>query len=204
MAEFDRQYPTAARSRAGAGVETLDQGLRAFMLGIYNNMAIGLALTGARRLRRLSAWRHVATTAVGAGALRQPAEVGDHAGAARLRVRPFGDGAPDAAGDGAARVPRLRGGDGPFDVVHLPRLHRAEHRADVLHHGRLVRRAEPLGLHDEAGHLRLGLVPVHGRDRHHHRDDREHLPRLAGAPVRDLGDRRADLRRASPPTTRSG
>jgi FtsH-binding integral membrane protein len=46
MAEFDRQY-TAARSRAGAGVETLDQGLRAFMLGIYNNMAIGLALTGA-------------------------------------------------------------------------------------------------------------------------------------------------------------
>jgi FtsH-binding integral membrane protein len=46
MAEFDRQY-AAARSRAGAGVETLDLGLRAFMLGIYNNMAIGLALTGA-------------------------------------------------------------------------------------------------------------------------------------------------------------
>jgi FtsH-binding integral membrane protein len=46
MAEFDRQY-TAARSRAGAGVETLDLGLRAFMLGIYNNMAIGLGLTGA-------------------------------------------------------------------------------------------------------------------------------------------------------------
>ncbi len=46
MAEFDRGYTPAARSRAGAGVETLDQGLRAFMLGIYNNMAIGLALTG--------------------------------------------------------------------------------------------------------------------------------------------------------------
>ena len=46
MAEFDRQYATAARGRAGAGVETLDQGLRAFMLGIYNNMAIGLAVTG--------------------------------------------------------------------------------------------------------------------------------------------------------------
>ena len=41
MAEFDRRYGAAARSRAGAGVETLDQGLRAFMLGIYNNMAIG-------------------------------------------------------------------------------------------------------------------------------------------------------------------
>jgi FtsH-binding integral membrane protein len=46
MAEFDRGYTPAARSRAGAGVGTLDQGLRAFMLGIYNNMAIGLALTG--------------------------------------------------------------------------------------------------------------------------------------------------------------
>jgi FtsH-binding integral membrane protein len=47
MAEFDQRYAPAARSRTGAGVETLDLGLRAFMLGIYNNMAIGLALTGA-------------------------------------------------------------------------------------------------------------------------------------------------------------
>jgi uncharacterized protein len=47
MADFDGRPVSAARSRAGAGVETLDQGLRAFMLGIYNNMAIGLALTGA-------------------------------------------------------------------------------------------------------------------------------------------------------------
>ena len=69
MAEFDRQYTTAARGRAGAGVETLDQGLRAFMLGIYNNMAIGLAVTGAGRLRRLQPGP-CRTTAVGAGALR--------------------------------------------------------------------------------------------------------------------------------------
>ena len=55
MAEFDRRYATAARSRAGAGVETLDQGLRAFMLGIYNNMALGLAVTGAGGLRRFVA-----------------------------------------------------------------------------------------------------------------------------------------------------
>jgi FtsH-binding integral membrane protein len=46
MAEFDRRYSTAVRGGAGAGVETLDQGLRAFMLGIYNNMALGLAVTG--------------------------------------------------------------------------------------------------------------------------------------------------------------
>ena len=46
MAEFEGRYATTARSRAGAGVETLDQGLRAFMLGVYNNMALGLAVTG--------------------------------------------------------------------------------------------------------------------------------------------------------------
>ena len=46
MAEFDRRYATAVRTGAGARVEGIDQGLRAFMLGIYNNMAMGLAVTG--------------------------------------------------------------------------------------------------------------------------------------------------------------
>jgi FtsH-binding integral membrane protein len=46
MAEYDRRYGAAVRSGAGARVEGIDQGLRAFMLGIYNNMAMGLALTG--------------------------------------------------------------------------------------------------------------------------------------------------------------
>jgi FtsH-binding integral membrane protein len=46
MAEYDRRYPTAARGGVGTRVEAIDQGLRAFMLGIYNNMAMGLALTG--------------------------------------------------------------------------------------------------------------------------------------------------------------
>jgi FtsH-binding integral membrane protein len=46
MAEYDRQYQTAARGGAGARVQAVDEGLRAFMLGIYNNMAMGLAVTG--------------------------------------------------------------------------------------------------------------------------------------------------------------
>jgi FtsH-binding integral membrane protein len=45
MAEYDRQYSTAARGGAGARA-AVDEGLRAFMLGIYNNMAMGLAITG--------------------------------------------------------------------------------------------------------------------------------------------------------------
>jgi FtsH-binding integral membrane protein len=46
MAEYDRRYATAVRSRAGTRVEGIDEGLRAFMLGIYNNMAMGLGITG--------------------------------------------------------------------------------------------------------------------------------------------------------------
>ena len=46
MAEYDRRYATAVRTGAGTRVEGIDQGLRAFMLGIYNNMAMGLAVTG--------------------------------------------------------------------------------------------------------------------------------------------------------------
>jgi uncharacterized protein len=46
MAEYDRRFGTAVRTGAGTRVEGIDQGLRAFMLGIYNNMAMGLALTG--------------------------------------------------------------------------------------------------------------------------------------------------------------
>src|SRR5688572_10799456 len=46
MAEFDRRYQTAVRTGAGTRVEGIDAGLRAFMLGIYNNMALGLAITG--------------------------------------------------------------------------------------------------------------------------------------------------------------
>ncbi|WP_428644588.1 Bax inhibitor-1/YccA family protein [Roseibium sp.] len=46
MSTFDRQSQgayTATGARAEAGI---DQGLRAYMLGVYNYMAIGLALTG--------------------------------------------------------------------------------------------------------------------------------------------------------------
>jgi len=45
MAQYDRQYSTVARTGAGARAG-VDEGLRAFMLGIYNNMAMGLAITG--------------------------------------------------------------------------------------------------------------------------------------------------------------
>jgi FtsH-binding integral membrane protein len=48
MSDFDRNA-TAARWGAGvarAGSAEIDQGLRAYMLGVYNNMVLGLAITG--------------------------------------------------------------------------------------------------------------------------------------------------------------
>ncbi len=45
MSNFDRNAAPWSRSYARTGAE-VDQGLRAFMLGVYNHMSIGLALTG--------------------------------------------------------------------------------------------------------------------------------------------------------------
>jgi FtsH-binding integral membrane protein len=47
MSDFDRN--ASARWGTGvarAGTAELDQGLRAYMLGVYNNMTLGLAVTG--------------------------------------------------------------------------------------------------------------------------------------------------------------
>lgn len=47
MSNFDRNAPAwgAGRAQQASAVE-MDQGLRSFMLGVYNNMTIGLAITG--------------------------------------------------------------------------------------------------------------------------------------------------------------
>ncbi|MCU4182618.1 Bax inhibitor-1/YccA family protein [Bosea sp. BH3] len=47
MSNFDRNAPVwgAGRAQQTSAVE-MDQGLRSFMLGVYNNMSIGLAITG--------------------------------------------------------------------------------------------------------------------------------------------------------------
>ncbi len=38
--------PAGARATARAGRAEIDQGLRSYMLGVYNNMVVGLAITG--------------------------------------------------------------------------------------------------------------------------------------------------------------
>ena len=67
MAEYDRRYASAVRTGAGAR-EQIDEGLRAFMLGIYNNMAMGLVITGAVAYAAFS----MAVEQTGAGATLTP------------------------------------------------------------------------------------------------------------------------------------
>jgi uncharacterized protein len=46
MSDFDRNYAAAQRGIATDRAVAIDQGLRAYMLAVYNYMAIGVALTG--------------------------------------------------------------------------------------------------------------------------------------------------------------
>ncbi len=46
MSDFDRNAARWGQGYAQAGRAVVDQGLRTYMLGVYNNMVIGLAVTG--------------------------------------------------------------------------------------------------------------------------------------------------------------
>lgn len=46
MADFDRQYQTHVGTGARAGTAAVDEGLRAYMLRVYNYMAAGVGITG--------------------------------------------------------------------------------------------------------------------------------------------------------------
>ncbi|MEA2955673.1 MAG: uncharacterized protein QOJ58_1173, partial [Alphaproteobacteria bacterium] len=46
MSDFDRNYAAARRSVGADRAVAIDQGLRAYMIRIYNYMAMGVALTG--------------------------------------------------------------------------------------------------------------------------------------------------------------
>ena len=163
MSTFDRQSQ-GAYSVAGARAEAgIDQGLRAYMLGVYNYMTFGLALTGFFAHRHLHdvgchqrRRRHCWPDTAGLRHLRQPAEMGCHAGSARngnVAVLPHPVHERVCCPD---HVPGLFGHDGHLAVLDLHGLHRRIDRARVLHHGSFFRCAEPLRLHHEERPVRLG------------------------------------------------
>ena len=46
MSDFDRNYAAATRGVGADRAVAIDAGLRAYMIRVYNYMAIGVALTG--------------------------------------------------------------------------------------------------------------------------------------------------------------
>ena len=46
MSDFDRNYAAARRSVGADRAIAIDAGLRAYMIRVYNYMAMGVALTG--------------------------------------------------------------------------------------------------------------------------------------------------------------
>ena len=183
------------------------------MLRVYNYMAAGVALTGLvayviftysvttdPALAATAGGRGVCPASghvphpVRPGDLRVAPQVGGHARAARVRVLPVLAHLQDEPRRGAAVLLAVRGGDGRVAVLDLPGLHRQLDHAGVLRDGGGLRRAQPLRLHDQEGPLGLGLLPDHGRDRHHRRRPGQPVPAVGRAAVRHLRDRRAGVR----------
>ncbi len=212
MAEIDNRY-----AQVGAGARTdvaVDEGLRTYMLRVYNYMAAGIALTGVVAYviftysvtndpalafqsggRAVALHRGMYLTQLGHTLFVSPLKwvlmFAPLAFVLFLSWRIYSmsvTAAQIAFWLYAARRGRIAGD-------HLHGLHGAVHLPDLLHHGGGVRRAQPVGLYDEEGPFGLGLVPAHGRGRHYPSQHRQHVLALGCAALRDLGDRRAGLRR---------
>ena len=130
MSDYDRY----ASSRLGAGYArsgaAVDQGLRAYMIGVYNYMTLGLGVTGLAAYIAFS----LGTVSVGGGRLAltdfghaiyvSPLRWLIVLVAARAGVLALGPARLDVGRDGAQRLPRLRRADRPVDVGAAGRLHR--------------------------------------------------------------------------------
>ena len=207
MADLRNYQRAPSRMPAPAPTPPIDEGLRAYMLKVYNFMALGLAITGLAALGTLM----LATTndpaaaaaTLGNGKMLTSFGVALYGSPLKwvVMLAPLGMVFFLSARINTMSVSAAQTAFWVFAGLMGLSLSSiflvytgAEHHADLLHHRRRVRRAVAVGLHDQARPDRHGLVPVHGRDRPDHRDGGQHLPAVAGAAVRHLGDRRADLR----------
>ena len=136
MAEL-RNYQTRVANAGTRADASIDEGLRAYMLKVYNLMALGLAITGLAAFGTMmlattnDPAAAVATlgngkmlTSLGVALYGSPLQVGRHARAARHGVLPERPRPHDERLGCADRVLGLRRPDGPVAVVDLPGLHR--------------------------------------------------------------------------------
>ncbi len=176
MADLDRNY-AQGRTLGRADTGVIDQGLRAYMIRVYNYMAVGVAITGL--VAYLTYSFAVQETAGGI----ELTSFGNFIFASAFKwvviFAPLGmvfflSARLNSMSVGAAQLAfwvfaGLMGLS--LGSIFLVYAHASIARVFFIS-APIVRRAEPLRLHHEQGPLRLGLIPVHGPDRHH--------PRLAG------------------------
>ena len=138
-------------TRAQAEAAQIDVGLRQYMLGVYNHMTIGLAITGLVALgAHFAAVQDGILTPFGQAIYLSPLKW-------VIMLAPIGMVFLFAARLHAMRASTAQvvfwiyaAPDGTVAVQHLPDLYRREHHAGVLHRGGHVRRDEPVRLHHQA------------------------------------------------------
>ena len=175
MSDYDRNVASAPFGQAmgHARPVAVDEGLRAYMLRVYNYMVLGLAITGlaALGIYMLSVTGELAAAAkIVRNGAEIPARIAGNmyltplgyyvfvspikwvimlAPLAMVFVLSFG---VERMRPATAQIDflDLRGADGAVAQRDLPGVHPHLDRAGVLHHRGLVRRAQPVGLHHPA------------------------------------------------------
>jgi FtsH-binding integral membrane protein len=143
-----RAYPRASAATTAA---VLDAGLRAYMLRVYNWMASGLLLTGVvayliANTSLINAFYPLVQTPFGYA--HQPTALAMIAMFAPLAfVLVLSLGVNKLSTSAAQALFWVLRGDGRQPDEHFPGLHQRIDRAGVLHHGRHLRRDQPLWLH---------------------------------------------------------
>ena len=190
MSDYDRY----ANTRYGAGLArsgvAVDQGLRAYMLGVYNYMTLGLGVTGLVaygafaladvQLRgRACGFRQRVWPAIYTSPLRWVIILAPLALVFWLSARINSISVASAA----QRLHRLRRADRPVDVDAAPGLHRRFDRARFLRHRCGFRQPQPLRLYDPARSVGDGVVHDDGRRRPHRRKPAQRVPGAQHAPA---------------------
>ncbi len=181
MADFDNRG--MARAQVGldrAAAHEIDEGLRSYMLRVYNYMAIGLGITGVAAM--VTYMMAVTQTATGLQLTGFGQLIYASAFKWVVMLAPLG-----MVFFLSARVQKMSvpGAQLAFWLfaglmgLSLSSIFLVYTGASITRVFFVTAAAfgatKPVGLHDEEGHFRLGFVPVHGPDRHHSRLDREHI-----------------------------
>ena len=162
-------------AQPGLAVPATDEGLRSYMLSVYNYMGLGLAITGLVALVVASTpalYVPIFTTPLKWVVMLAPLGFVFFLGA---RIQSMSVSAAQLTfwlfaavmGMSMASIFLVFTGESIARVFFITAAH--------------LRRGEPVRLHHQARPDRHGLVPVHGPDRHRHREPGQHLHRLSSA-----------------------